>query len=275
MKHRVISFLLIAAILSSLAVTAVPHTVLAESASTEDPWYLSYKIQEGVAVVTDCDGSLVGEVVVPPTLGGYPVRRIGIRAFFGCYKITSVYIPDGVTHIEDFAFAYSFRITWVSLPKSLLLLGDRAFEGSDGLTDVYIRCSEKQWNSTIYGGNQAYWSATIHYLGCQHVWQEATCSTPKTCKECHLTEGTVADHTYNEAGWCMWCGFIPPVYGDSTNYTYSDAVYLLYHTMLPDAYPLLYNGDINLDGIVDRQDAIYLLYHVLLPDQYPIKKKSL
>ena len=33
---------------------------------------------------------------------------------------------------------------------------------------------------------------------CEHEWQEATCTTPKTCKLCGETQGEVAAHTYGE-----------------------------------------------------------------------------
>ena len=54
--------------------------------------------------------------------------------------------------------------------------------------------------------------------------------------------------------------------------TDEDAVYLLYHSLLPDKYPLPadQSGDHDADGKVTSADAIYLLYHTLLPDAYPI-----
>ncbi len=39
----------------------------------------------------------------------------------------------------------------------------------------------------------------------EHVWIDATCTAPKTCKYCGATEGTKADHTYEE-GVCTGCG---------------------------------------------------------------------
>ena len=41
----------------------------------------------------------------------------------------------------------------------------------------------------------------LSLAGCghEHVWVEATCSTPKTCSECGETEGEVADHKWVEA----------------------------------------------------------------------------
>ena len=51
-----------------------------------------------------------------------------------------------------------------------------------------------------------------------------------------------------------------------------DAIYLLYHTLLPEQYPIADAAacDFNGDGTVDSNDAIYLLYHCMLPDIYPI-----
>ena len=53
----------------------------------------------------------------------------------------------------------------------------------------------------------------LSLTGCghEHVWVEATCSTPKTCSECGETEGEVADHkwieaTCEKAKYCEVCG---------------------------------------------------------------------
>ncbi len=35
--------------------------------------------------------------------------------------------------------------------------------------------------------------------GCEHEWQEATCTTPKTCKLCEATEGDVKAHQWQDA----------------------------------------------------------------------------
>jgi len=49
-----------------------------------------------------------------------------------------------------------------------------------------------------------------------------------------------------------------------------DAIYLLYHTLLPEEYPLLQNADYSGDAVITEQDAQYLLYHTLLPAMYPL-----
>lgn len=49
-----------------------------------------------------------------------------------------------------------------------------------------------------------------------------------------------------------------------------DAVYLLYHTLLPAEYPLSADADYDRNGAVDQWDAVRLLYHTLLPAEYPL-----
>ena len=52
--------------------------------------------------------------------------------------------------------------------------------------------------------------------------------------------------------------------------TDADAVYLLYHTFLPDLYPVDQECDFNGDGEVNDADAVHLLYYTFLPDLYPL-----
>ena len=52
--------------------------------------------------------------------------------------------------------------------------------------------------------------------------------------------------------------------------TDADAIYLLYHTFLPDLYPVDQPVDFDGDGFVTDKDAIYLLYHTFLADLYPL-----
>ena len=49
-----------------------------------------------------------------------------------------------------------------------------------------------------------------------------------------------------------------------------DAIYLLWHVMQPERYPVAGNIDVNADGQSNEDDAIYLLWHVMQPDRYPI-----
>jgi len=49
-----------------------------------------------------------------------------------------------------------------------------------------------------------------------------------------------------------------------------DVILLLWHTLLPDMYPIQGEADFNSDNSVNDEDVIYLLWHTLLPDLYPL-----
>ena len=88
-------------LLSCLLVLAVAVICLfvlptqAEAASESD---LTFKLNSGGASysVTDCNTSARGELVIPATYNGLPVKEIAAYAFRDCAKLTSVAVPDSV-----------------------------------------------------------------------------------------------------------------------------------------------------------------------------------
>ena len=53
----------------------------------------------------------------------------------GCKNTT---IPNSVTAIGNFAFAYCYGLTSIVIPNSVTEIGNGAFEGCAGLTSVVI-----------------------------------------------------------------------------------------------------------------------------------------
>lgn len=54
-----------------------------------------------------------------------------------------------------------------------------------------------------------------------HSYQDATCTNPKTCNNCGVTEGSAVDHSYDYDGKCTECGTVIP---EATEYiTFNDA----------------------------------------------------
>ena len=79
-----------------------------------------------------------GRVVVPSTLGGYPVVGIDPYAFSGCEKLTSVTIPNGVTNIGTYAWLQCHALEHVSLPKTVQNFGTAVFKSCVSLKECVL-----------------------------------------------------------------------------------------------------------------------------------------
>ena len=70
---------------------------------------------------------------------GLPVRRIGSLALSNANpNITSIVVPEGVTHISNQSFAGCVNVTSITLPSSLLTIPDNAFYNLSSLTNITI-----------------------------------------------------------------------------------------------------------------------------------------
>ncbi len=66
------------------------------------------------------------------------VSSIGDLAFSACYGLTSVTIPNSVTSISKMMFSYCISLTSVTIPNSVTEIGEGAFYYCTGLTSVTI-----------------------------------------------------------------------------------------------------------------------------------------
>lgn len=128
----------------SLALTALTTVLLCVLSLTffasaqETEGIYTYDVTSGEAVISKCDTSASGEIVIPDTLGGYPVVSIGFYAFKDCNEITSVTIPESVRVINEGGFRDCKGLTTVTLSESLKTIRASAFSGCTNLTDITI-----------------------------------------------------------------------------------------------------------------------------------------
>ena len=156
MKRKIISFLL------SLSLIAVLLVFPSGSAATEgeraldgtatDESLFTYTVLNGKATITDISWSLAGDVIIPDTLGGYPVTSIGSYAFSFCEALTSVVIPSSVTIIGESAFAYCSNLSSVTLPDSVTSIGRSAFSSCNSLITVTLPSSVRSIGSSAFSG---------------------------------------------------------------------------------------------------------------------------
>ena len=135
-------------------------TAMAESDSLTEGYY-TYTVENGKATITECDKSISGDIVIPDTLGGYPVVEIGYEAFYDCTGLTGVTIPDSVTSIGDSAFHGCGGLTSVTIPDSVTSVGTWAFRCCTGLTSVTIPDSVTSINGSAFSGCTGLTSITV------------------------------------------------------------------------------------------------------------------
>lgn len=100
--------------------------------------YLSYYINKDHAIISRCNKSIVGDIVIPSEIDGFPVTYIGEQAFYDCDLIKSITIPEGVTTIDQLSFACCDSLENIILPDSLTAIGGNAFVDSNSLKKISI-----------------------------------------------------------------------------------------------------------------------------------------
>lgn len=125
-------FSLILALLTLVSMTTfATSTVLA----AEEDFFIK-PLTDTTAEITGYAGD-GGNVIIPDTIGGYTVTKIGDQAFYQNKNLKNVTLPEGVTEIGFKAFAGAF-ITGIKMPDTVTTLGNNAFSYCINLTDVTL-----------------------------------------------------------------------------------------------------------------------------------------
>lgn len=96
----------------------------------------TYTVSNGKAYIFEYEGS-GGDIVVPRTLGGYPVCGIGGRAFAGT-DIKSVTVHSGIEYAANEAFASCQSLVSVEFEGEATTLGAGIFAGCSALKSVIL-----------------------------------------------------------------------------------------------------------------------------------------
>ena len=148
MNRLNINTILLATLLSMAGITAQAHDIEEDNGEGTMIFY-SWTDEDHTAleVVSNGDGwKYGGDVVIPASVDhegeSYPVTRIGDQAFYECYELTSVTIPEGVTAIGNEAFGRCYELTSVIIPGSMKTIGEAAFQNCYKLNSISCYAEE-------------------------------------------------------------------------------------------------------------------------------------
>jgi len=214
------------AVLMAMVMLASTFVMLGTEASAAPAkeGIFTYVVEDGNAKITAVDENATGTIVLPATLGGYPVTTVGMNAFLGCRSFEKLVISENITKLERRAFSgcaglthviipaslgnltagYAFsecdNLYSVSIPKSLTKMGDFTFDECFNLTEVWYEGSEAdRAKMEIHGTDEAiFGKATWHYNSCpgEHTIPSTTVIREASCTEIGLAKGN-----------CTACGY--------------------------------------------------------------------
>lgn len=100
-------------------------------------YFIEKSVNDGPsrAQVVSCGAKSAKEIVIPPTVDGIPVTRIGHFAFSHTENLESIVLPDTIESIAEFAFEHS-GIKRIKLPKDLISLGPYSLHDCNNLESV-------------------------------------------------------------------------------------------------------------------------------------------
>lgn len=109
-----------------------------------------------------------GSIVIPSSVKGYDgrtyqVKQISDAAFYDCYELTSIQLPDGITSIGRLAFYDCAGLTAFTIPSKVTSVGEEAFNNCSNLASVNIPVSVTSIGDAAFYGCSKLTSVTVNW----------------------------------------------------------------------------------------------------------------
>ena len=128
------------AVITSVLLLCAMLPLGAVGVSAETYYYagMYYQVNNGEVTITDSDSYIYGDLVIPTTIRGYPVTKIGYEAFCCRYSLTSITIPDSVVSLSAYAFENCDALETIYIGSGLSSIGKYALDNCDVLRAIYV-----------------------------------------------------------------------------------------------------------------------------------------
>lgn len=177
--------------------------------------------------------------------------------------------PAGVSDIQDMTSGVEgITLPSADAPKGYTFVGWATQAVEDAVAEpqtyaagsVYVATEDvtliAAYSYTVPGLNKTYYTTEKF---CDHQWDDGVAGEDKvtyTCGTCGSTKVKILG--------------IPGDCNGDMQVDNEDVIYLLWHTLFPETYPMEAYADFARDGQVNNEDVIYLLWHTLFPESYPL-----
>ena len=141
-------------------------------------------------------GSGLTSITIPDS-----VKEIGNNAFKNCSELKEAVIGKNVSQLGEQAFGYCYDLTKVWFKGNAPSAGANNVFVSDPVK-AYYPFGNATWTDSAR--QCISWNANWEAY-CEHIWEEATCTTPSTCTRCGTTQGEPLGHSFSY-GTCIHCG---------------------------------------------------------------------
>ena len=129
---------------------------------TDSDYFTFTLLDDGTYAIKAKDiNNMPAEIVLPSTYDNKLVTSIGYSAFYRCYNLTSIAIPDSVTSIGRWAFYGCSSLKSINIPDSVTSIGEYAFHGCSSLTSVTIGNSVTSIGDSAFEDCSSLTSVTI------------------------------------------------------------------------------------------------------------------
>lgn len=120
--------------------------------AVDDQSCLTFESDKYGAILTKCDPSAVGKLVVPGIVNGQPVERIAVNAFESCSNLTSVALPQTVRFFSEYMFERCDSLCEVILPEHIIEISNSAFSGCISLQKLELPESIEYIGANAFDG---------------------------------------------------------------------------------------------------------------------------